>query len=98
MNVMLIKGRVIQDSVKRFCMFKTVAVSLSVISCSNTALKRSDTNAKRQMIVVMKQLDTCTSRKEILKPDSIQYMNPTHDILPLIDKWRPDIFKQKQYQ
>ena len=32
------------------------------------------------MIVVMKQLDTCTSRKEILKPDSIQYMNPTHDI------------------
>ena len=50
------------------------------------------------MIVVMKQLDTYTSMKEILKPDSIQYMNPTHDILPLIDKWRPDIFKQKEYQ
>ena len=43
---MLIKGRVIQDHVKRFCMFKTVAVSLSVISCSNTALKWSDTNDK----------------------------------------------------
>ena len=50
------------------------------------------------MIVVMKQLDTYTSRKEILKPDSIQNMNPTHDILPLIDKMRPDIFKQKEYQ
>ena len=46
MNVMLIKGRVIQDPVKRFCMFKTVVVRLSVISCSNTALKRSDTNDK----------------------------------------------------
>ena len=46
MNVLLIKGRVIQESVKRFCMFKTVAVILSVISCSNTALKRSDTNDK----------------------------------------------------
>ena len=31
------------------------------------------------MIVVMKQLDTYTSRKEILKLDSIQYMNPSHD-------------------
>ena len=46
MNVMLIKGTVIQDSAKRFCMFKTVVVSLSVISRSYTALKRSDTNEK----------------------------------------------------